>query len=101
MVVGVDAVEVRSCGWPCIDQPLQLQEVVPSAYCRVSYSTFGLDSDAKVQSLVILLFLSTAWMLQGPHLNWDKVEARITWADVINHRGFHSVLFDFLLVAYA
>ncbi len=38
-------------------QPLQLQELVPSAYCRVSYSMFGLESDAKVQTRVICLVI--------------------------------------------
>ena len=38
-------------------QPLQLQEVVPSRYCRVSYSMLGLESDAKVQTRLICLFM--------------------------------------------
>ena len=38
-------------------QPLQLQEVDPSAYCRVWYSTFGLESEAKLQTRVICLFM--------------------------------------------
>jgi hypothetical protein len=39
-------------------QPLQLQEVEPSRYCRVSYSTLGLESDGKVQTRLICLFMS-------------------------------------------
>jgi hypothetical protein len=38
-------------------QPLQLQEVEPSGYCRVSYSMLGLESDAKVQTRLIFLFI--------------------------------------------
>jgi hypothetical protein len=38
-------------------QPLQLQEVVPSAYCRVSYSMLGFESEAKLQTWVICLFM--------------------------------------------
>ena len=38
-------------------QPLQLHDVVPSVYCRVSYWMFGLESDEKVQTLVICLFI--------------------------------------------
>ncbi len=36
---------------------MQLQEVVPSVYCRVSYLMLGLESDAKVQTLLICLFM--------------------------------------------
>ena len=38
-------------------QPLQLQEVVPLASFRVSYSIFGLESEAKLQSSVICLVI--------------------------------------------
>ena len=38
-------------------QPLQLQDVLPSLYCRVWYSMFGLELDAKVQTRVIRLFM--------------------------------------------
>jgi hypothetical protein len=38
-------------------QPLQLQEVDPSVYCRVSYSMSGLESDPKVQTRVMFLFM--------------------------------------------
>ena len=37
---------------------MQLQEVVPSAYCRVSYSMFGLESDEKVHTRLMFLFMS-------------------------------------------
>ena len=36
-------------------QPMQLQEVVPSVYCRVSYSRLGLESEAKLHTRVICL----------------------------------------------
>ncbi len=39
--------------------PLQLHELVPSLYCRVSYSMLGLESDAKVQTLVM------RWVMSG------------------------------------
>ena len=35
-------------------QLLQLQEVDPSRYCRVSYSMFELESDTKVQTPELL-----------------------------------------------
>jgi hypothetical protein len=38
-------------------QPLQLQEVVSSAYCRVWYSRLGLESEAKLQTRVICLVM--------------------------------------------
>jgi hypothetical protein len=38
-------------------QPLQLQEVVPSSYCRVWYSILGLESEAKLQTRVMFLFM--------------------------------------------
>ena len=38
-------------------QPLQLQEVEPSEYCRVSYSVDELELDTKVQTLVICLVM--------------------------------------------
>ena len=39
-------------------QPLQLHDLVPSVYCRVWYSTFALESEAKLQTRVICLFMS-------------------------------------------
>lgn len=38
-------------------QPLQLQEVDPSAYCRVWYSWLGFESEAKLQTRVICLVM--------------------------------------------
>src|SRR5262245_31244097 len=38
-------------------QPLQLHEVEPSTYCKVSYSTDGLESEANVQTLVTAGFI--------------------------------------------
>lgn len=48
-------------------QPLQLQEVEPSVYCRVSYSMFGFESDSNVQTLLICLFISAGelWVPLG------------------------------------
>src|SRR6185437_8255005 len=36
-------------------QPLQLQEVEPSRYCKVSYWTEGFESEGKVQTLRMVL----------------------------------------------
>ncbi len=38
-------------------QPLQLQEQEPSMYCRVWYSMFGFESEAKLQTRLICLFM--------------------------------------------
>ena len=40
--------------------PLQLHEVVPSVYCRVSYVMFGFESEVKVQTRVICLVIQRA-----------------------------------------
>ena len=90
---------VRKCGWrcsfgprcpcalrPCLQvgvpsgatrrvQPLQLQEVVPSAYCRVSYSMLGLESDAKVQTLLICLFMSAVEVHPSVGCSGDRVNS--------------------------
>ena len=64
-------------------QPLQLQEVVASAYCRVWYSTFGFEAEAKLQTRVIFLFiyalirgalLGFLWNLPPLLLPFDIVE---------------------------
>lgn len=39
-------------------QPLQLHELVPSAYCRVWCSMLGFESEAKLQTRVMFLFIS-------------------------------------------
>src|ERR1019366_8831659 len=63
-------------------QPLQLQEVVPSVYCRVWYSRFGFESEAKLQTRVICLVIL---VLSGI----EAVSAQLSsiWAadDVRNH----------------
>ena len=93
-------------------QPLQLQEVVPSAYRKVSYSMLGLESDEKVQTRVIGLFMSDpegqavlkvlADVLKVglcPALFWGgEVQARIIRSDVVDGLGFHPLFFVFLLV---
>ena len=38
-------------------QPLQLREVDPSMYHRASYSMLGLESEAKLQTRMICLFV--------------------------------------------
>ena len=44
-------------------QPLQLHEVLPSVYCRVWYSMFGFESEAKLQTRVICLVMSAGEVL--------------------------------------
>jgi hypothetical protein len=39
-------------------QPMQLQNLFSSVYCRVSYSMLGLESEAKLQTLLVCLFMS-------------------------------------------
>jgi len=49
-------------------QPLQLHEVDPSAYCRVWYSTCWLESEAKLQTRVMFLFMLTVGVF--PFVEW-------------------------------
>lgn len=45
-------------------QPIQLHELDPSSYSSVSYSRSGLESEAKVQTLVIFLVMSAVEVLR-------------------------------------
>ena len=72
---------------------MQLQEVVPSVYCRVSYSRLGLESEAKLQTRVICLFMSPGEVLLVPNLSRHEVKAGITGSDVVDDVAFHSAVF--------
>jgi hypothetical protein len=49
-------------------QPLQLQDVLLSMYCKVSYCVLGLESDTNIQTLLTALFIqgeSEGWFLDS------------------------------------
>ena len=69
-------------------QPMQLHEVVPSLYCRVSYSMFGLESDANVQTRVICLFILFVEVWLGKL----AVEAEGPWAGLSGGRRMNRPL---------
>ncbi len=48
---------------------MQLHEEVLSVYCRVSYSMLGMESDSKVQTRMICLFILVG-VEQSVKLTW-------------------------------